>query len=41
MSESQPEFDPALFAMGTAVYARRGREILILKRAGGAMSGSW
>ncbi len=39
MSESQ--FVPPLFAMGTAVYARRAGEILILKRAGGAMSGSW
>jgi 8-oxo-dGTP diphosphatase/A/G-specific adenine glycosylase len=27
--------------MGTSVYARRGDEILILKRAVGAMSGSW
>ena len=27
--------------MGTSVYARRGDEILILKRAMGEMSGSW
>jgi 8-oxo-dGTP diphosphatase len=41
MSTSQPELVPPLFAMGTSVYARRDEEILILKRAGGAMSGSW
>jgi mutator protein MutT len=41
LSESQPEYAPPLFAMGTSVYARRGDDILILKRAVGAMSGSW
>ena len=30
-----------LFAMGTSVYVRRDDRILILKRAGGALSGSW
>jgi 8-oxo-dGTP pyrophosphatase MutT (NUDIX family) len=32
---------PPLFAMGTSVYAQRKGEILILKRALGALSGSW
>ncbi len=32
---------PALFGIGTSVYARRGDEILILKRAGGAAPGAW
>ncbi|MBW2279484.1 MAG: NUDIX domain-containing protein [Deltaproteobacteria bacterium] len=38
---SQPELVPPLFAMGTSVYAQRDGEILILRRAVGAMSGSW
>ena len=33
--------EPPLFAMGTSVYAERDGEILILKRALGALSGSW
>lgn len=36
-----PTPEPPLFAIGTSVYARRDDEILILKRAAGAMSGSW
>ena len=32
---------PPLFGIGTSVYARRGDEILILKRAGGAATGAW
>ncbi len=32
---------PPLFGLGTSVYARRGDEILILKRAGGAAPGAW
>jgi 8-oxo-dGTP pyrophosphatase MutT (NUDIX family) len=39
---STPEVPtPELFAMGTSTYARRDGELLILKRALGAMSGSW
>lgn len=39
MSETPPEVP--LFALSTSVYARRGEDILILKRAAGAMRGSW
>lgn len=30
-----------LYGIGTSVYAQRGEEILILKRAGGAATGAW
>jgi mutator protein MutT len=33
--------EPPLFAMGTSVYAERDGNILLLKRAEGAMIGSW
>ena len=35
------EYPVQSYAMGTAIYARRKNEILILKRALGAMAGSW
>ena len=41
MGDPQSFPEPPLFAMGTSVYAQRGDEILILKRAVGAMVGSW
>ena len=34
-------FDVQLFALSAVVYAERGSEILMLKRAGGALSGQW
>jgi 8-oxo-dGTP diphosphatase len=36
-----PEFDVQLFGLATAVYAERDGKVLMLKRAGGAMSGQW
>ncbi len=38
---SETPVDVPLFALGTSVYARRGDDLLILKRAAGAMRGSW
>jgi 8-oxo-dGTP diphosphatase len=35
------EFPVQSYAMGTAVYAQRDDRILVLKRAVGAMAGSW
>jgi 8-oxo-dGTP diphosphatase len=35
------EFPVQTYAMGTALYARRDDRILVLKRAVGAMAGSW
>ena len=34
-------FDVQLYALSAVVYAERGDEILLLKRAGGALSGQW
>ena len=34
-------YEPPLYGMGTGIYARRDGKILILKRALGALSGSW
>jgi 8-oxo-dGTP pyrophosphatase MutT (NUDIX family) len=39
VSDTPPEVP--LFALGTSIYARRGDDILILRRAAGAMTGSW
>jgi 8-oxo-dGTP pyrophosphatase MutT (NUDIX family) len=36
-----PAFDVQQFGLATAVYAERDGKILLLKRAGGAMSGQW
>jgi 8-oxo-dGTP pyrophosphatase MutT (NUDIX family) len=36
-----PGFQPTVYALATVVYAERGGEILLLKRAGGALSGQW
>jgi 8-oxo-dGTP pyrophosphatase MutT (NUDIX family) len=41
VSDTSAPPEPPLFAIGTAVYARRGDEILILKRAAGALTGAW
>lgn len=34
-------FDVQLYGLSAVVYAERGDEILLLKRAGGALSGQW
>jgi 8-oxo-dGTP diphosphatase len=39
--DSPEEFPVQSYAMGTAVYAQRDDRILVLKRAVGAMAGSW
>lgn len=36
-----PDVDVQLYALSAVVYAERGDEILLLKRAGGALSGQW
>jgi 8-oxo-dGTP pyrophosphatase MutT (NUDIX family) len=36
-----PDFRPTLYALAAVVYAERDGEILLLKRAGGALSGQW
>jgi 8-oxo-dGTP diphosphatase len=36
-----PAFDVQRFGLATAAYAERDGKILLLKRAGGAMSGQW
>lgn len=39
---SEPAYPPPpLFALGTSIYAQRAGQILILKRAMGALTGSW
>lgn len=35
------DFDVQLYGLSAVVYAERGDEILMLKRAGGAMAGQW
>jgi 8-oxo-dGTP diphosphatase len=35
------EFHPTLYALAAVVYAERDGKILLLKRAGGALSGQW
>jgi 8-oxo-dGTP pyrophosphatase MutT (NUDIX family) len=34
-------FDVQLYGLSAVVYAERGSEILLLKRAGGALAGQW
>lgn len=36
-----PSFDVPRYGLSAVVYAERGDKILMLKRAGGAMSGQW
>jgi len=36
-----PSFDVQLYGLSAVVYAERGDHVLMLKRAGGAMSGQW
>jgi 8-oxo-dGTP diphosphatase len=35
------DFHPTLYALSAVVYAERGDQILLLKRAGGALEGQW
>ena len=41
LGDADPDFDVQLFGLATAVYAERDGQVLMLKRAGGAMSGQW
>jgi 8-oxo-dGTP pyrophosphatase MutT (NUDIX family) len=41
LGRHDPSFDVQLFGLATAVYAERDGKVLMLKRAGGAMSGQW
>jgi 8-oxo-dGTP diphosphatase len=42
LGTADPNFDVQLYGLSAVVYAERGDEILMLKRAeGGAMSGQW
>jgi 8-oxo-dGTP pyrophosphatase MutT (NUDIX family) len=41
LGTADPDFDVQLYGLSTVVYAERGNEVLMLKRAGGAMSAQW
>ena len=41
LGSSDSSFDVPLYGLSAVVYAERGSEILLLKRAGGALSGQW
>lgn len=41
MADEQTYPEPAIFTAAAAVFARRDGQILILKRAGGALTGAW
>lgn len=41
MTDAQPDPPVALFALSSAIFAERDGQILILKRAGGVMTGGW
>ncbi|MFP5320264.1 MAG: NUDIX hydrolase [Acidimicrobiia bacterium] len=41
LGSSGGDFDVQLYGLSAVVYAERGSEILMLKRAGGAMAGQW
>jgi len=41
LGTSDPDWDVQLYGLSAAVYAERGDQILLLKRAGGAMTGQW
>jgi 8-oxo-dGTP pyrophosphatase MutT (NUDIX family) len=41
LGEPDPAFDVQLYGLSAVVYAERGDDILMLKRAGGALSGQW
>jgi 8-oxo-dGTP diphosphatase len=41
LGEHDPAFDVQLYGLAAVVYAERGDEILMLRRAVGAMTGQW
>jgi 8-oxo-dGTP pyrophosphatase MutT (NUDIX family) len=41
LGRALPDFQPTLYALAAVVYAERDGQILLLKRAGGALSGQW
>jgi 8-oxo-dGTP pyrophosphatase MutT (NUDIX family) len=41
LGSASDDFVPALFALSAVVYAERDGQILLLKRAGGALEGQW
>jgi 8-oxo-dGTP pyrophosphatase MutT (NUDIX family) len=41
LGRADDTIDVAVYALAAVVYAERGNEILLLKRAGGALSGQW
>ncbi len=41
LGTGDPSYDVQLYGLSAAVYAERDGQILLLKRAGGAMSGQW
>src|SRR4051794_36519266 len=41
LGEHDPAFDVQLYGLAAVVYAERGDEILMLRRAAGAMTGQW
>src|SRR5262245_25200365 len=42
LGDADPSFDVPLYALAAVVYAERGNEILLLKRAAGsALAGQW
>lgn len=41
LGTAHPDFTPTLYALSAVVYAERDGQILLLKRAGGALAGQW
>ncbi len=41
LGEADDLFDVQLYGLSAVVYAERGDDVLMLKRAGGAMAGQW
>jgi 8-oxo-dGTP diphosphatase len=41
LGDATPGFAPRLYGLAAVVYAERDGKILLLKRAGGALSGQW
>jgi 8-oxo-dGTP pyrophosphatase MutT (NUDIX family) len=41
LGRASPDFQPTRYALAAVVYAERDGQILLLKRAGGALSGQW
>ncbi len=41
LGTASPDFQPTRYGLAAVVYAERDGQILLLKRAGGALSGQW